>query len=133
MDPITLATAAVAALAPYLGKAAEKFAGAAGDAAWKKAGELYDGLKARLAGHPAAEALNDLAQEPDNADAQGALRQALRKLITSDPDFARELAALTQDAAPTGGASFHNEIQGNVTNLTQAQTIGTLHIGGKQE
>ncbi len=133
MDPITLATAAVAALAPYLGKAAEKFVGAAGDAAWEKAGELYNGLKARLTGHPAAaEALSDLAHEPADADAQAALRQALKKLAASDADFARELAALTPGAAPAGGTNFHNEIQGNVTNLTQAGSIGALHIGGKE-
>ncbi|WP_341679088.1 hypothetical protein [Niveibacterium sp. SC-1] len=134
MDPVTLAGTAVAVLAPYLGKAAEKFAGAAGDAAWKKAGEFYDALKTRLAGHPgAADALTDLAATPADPDAQAALRQALKKLIASDPDFARELAALSDQAAAPPSVGFHNMIQGNVTNLTQAGNVGTLNISGNKE
>ncbi len=133
MEPITLATAAVAALAPYLGKAAEKFATAAGDAAWKKASELYDALKSRLASHPAAaEALDDLAQAPTDVDIQGALRQQLKKLIANDPEFARTLASLTEAATPPVSANFQNDIHGNVGNINQAGSIGTLNIGGKQ-
>jgi hypothetical protein len=129
MDLFALAAAAVTALVPYLRKAAEKFAGNVGDAAWKKAGELYEGLKARLAGHPAADALDKLAAEPDNARAQADFRQALKELAASDPEFARELAALM----PNTGVSFHNEIQGNVENQIQTTgDIGTINLGSKQ-
>lgn len=135
MDPITLATAAVAALAPYLGKAAERFATAAGDTAFRKAGELYGALKQRLIGHPvAAAALEDLERTPADTDAQAQLRMQLKKLIADDAAFASELATLTAAATTLSRASFHNEIQGPVGNIIQpGGDIHTLNIGGEKK
>jgi hypothetical protein len=130
MDPVTIAAATVAALSPYLAKAGEKIAGAAGDAAWKQAGSLYERLKQKFVGKPAAQAaLDDLEQAPADADTQAALRKELKKLLAEDGDLLRELsAALGQ--MKTAGVSFNNQIAGNVGSLTQIGNAGDVHIGG---
>lgn len=129
MDPVTVAGAVVAALTPYFVKAAEKFASAAGDAAWKKGGELYDKLKQRLAGKAGAEtALEDLRKEPQDADNVAALRKELKKLLADDPSLLKELSALVAPAE-RGAASFHNEIAGNVGSITQIGSAGDVSIG----
>ena len=129
MDPVTLASSAVALLSPYLGKAAEKFADAAGQAAWKKAGELYDALKKRLAPHPAAsEALSDFESQPQSTSRQGALELALEKLATKDETFAQELAKLIEQAAPPAGVSVQSTIHGNVGQFIQAGNVGTMNV-----
>lgn len=132
MDPVTLAATAVAALNPYLLKAAEKIAGNAGDAAWKAGSALFDSLKKRFAGQPAAAAaLDDLAAAPLEADNQAALRKEIRKLLASDPGFARELSGLVEGVAKAGGISFVNHVAGSVGSITQIGTAGDVHIGGK--
>lgn len=129
MDPITIATAAVAGLSPYLAKAGEKFATAAGEAAFKKAGELYAFLKQRLVGKAgAATALEDLAQAPQDADNAAALRKELKKLLTEDADLLRALATQLGPAAQ-GNTVFNNQIAGDVGSITQIGNAGDVHIG----
>ncbi|MEC5384283.1 hypothetical protein VVD49_01040 [Uliginosibacterium sp. H3] len=125
MDPVSIATAAVAVLSPYLAKAGEKIAGAAGDAAWKQAAALYDKLK-RL---PVAQAaLDDLAKEPTDADTQAALRKELKKLLAEDDELMRELSA-TLVHTQAAGISFSNQITGDVGSINQIGTAGDVHIG----
>lgn len=129
MDPVTLASSAVALLSPYLGKVAEKFADAAGQAAWKKSGELYEALKKRLADQPAAsEALADLEAQPQSTSRKGALELALEKLATKDAAFAGELARLIEEATPAAGVSVQSTIHGNVGQFIQAGNVGTMNI-----
>src|SRR6185295_10126223 len=99
MDPITsLAATAVAALAPYLAKAGEKFAEETGKAMADKIGILYQALKTRFVDKPAAqEALADLEANPSNEDAKGALRLQLTKQIKADPTFKDTLGELLND------------------------------------
>ena len=129
MDPVTIAAAAVAALSPYLAKAGEKIADAAGEAAWKKVGDLYDSLKHKFAGKPAAQgALEDLVKDPTDADTQAALRKELKKLLAEDGDMLNELSAML-DQAKLSGVSFNNHIAGNVGSITQIGNAGDVHIG----
>lgn len=129
MDPLALASTAVAMLAPYLAKAADKFAGAAGDAAWKAAGELYDALKARLSSHPVAvAALGEMAKTPDHADSRAMFELALKKAITDDPQLLAALAPLLQPME-NAATAFNTTITGNVDTLTQIGQATTVNIG----
>ena len=98
MDPTSLAATAVAALAPYLAKAAEKFAEETGKAAADKIGALYQALKTRFENKPAAqEALTDLEANPNNEDAKAALRRQLTKQMDTDPSLKDTLQELLND------------------------------------
>jgi hypothetical protein len=129
MDPVTIATTAVAALIPYLGEAGKKFAGKVGEAAFEKTGELYVWLKQRLGGKPAAgTALDDLAQAPDDPDNAASLRKELKKLLAEDADLLRELSGRLGPATQENIA-FNNQIAGNVGSITQIGKAGDVHIG----
>ena len=96
LELTALAASAVTMLAPFFLKAGEKAVEKLGESA---AGTLYDALKTRLRTPSAREALEDLAQTPDDADTQAALRIALRKALEQDPALARQLQELIGDGA----------------------------------
>jgi hypothetical protein len=125
MDPVTLSAAVVAALTPYLAKAGEKFAEAAGGAAFKGLSTLYDAVKQRVHGTPAAESLADLERSPQDPDNQADLRKSLRRLLEADPELLKQLSGLLP-AAEAGGSSFSTSVAGDVKNLVEGHT---LHIG----
>jgi len=136
MDPVTIAATAVSLLSPYLGKlagkAGEKLAEAAGNAAWKTTAELYASLKARFAGDHCAEgALQDLEQTPDDEDRQAAVRSQLKKLLAAEPEFARQLLDLLKAADEAGAdAVFSTNIHGNIENFAQINTVhGDFYMG----
>lgn len=122
MDPVSLATAAVAVLSPYLvegGKEATKTA----------AKDLYHWLKSKLTGR-AAEALGDLEKDPASEDNRGDLRKQLAKALEADPALQAELRRLLPEGSAAGavtqtldqsrstnakGAQVHGK--GNVTNI----------------
>lgn len=106
IDPSTLtalASATVALLSPLVSKAFEKGAEEAGKGA---AGLLVERLKARLNGTRAKDALDDVAQQPADADNQAALRVQLKKAVEAEPalaDFLQQwLADGRQQAAALG-------------------------------
>ncbi len=98
---------------PYLLKAGEKAAEEAGKKlgsdAWERAKGLWGKLRPKVEAKPAAqEAVADAATEPSNEDAQAALRQQLRKLLTEDDQLAAEIGqqwAAAQAAGVTISAS----------------------------
>jgi hypothetical protein len=92
MDPVTISTAAVAFLSPYLVEG--------GKAVAKKAGEtLWSALQKRFKGKPVPEtALKDLKDDPKDLDNQAALRKELRKELKADADFLAQIAKLLEDA-----------------------------------
>jgi hypothetical protein len=77
-----LASSTVALLTPFLKKAFEKGAEELGKSS---ANTLFDKLKERLSHKGAKEALEDLAAQPDDIGAQGALNMQLRKALAEDP------------------------------------------------
>jgi hypothetical protein len=126
-----IAASVVAVLSPFLKKSGEKFSEAAGSAAWQKIVELYQAVKAKFAGKEAAtEALSDLTNSPDDADAQGALRQQLKKAMLNDEEFAKALVNILSEADEADvDAVFHTTIHGSVKNLLQFKSNkGTLNI-----
>ncbi|HHH42146.1 MAG TPA: hypothetical protein ENK56_09115 [Chloroflexi bacterium] len=109
MDPQTLAQQIVPFLTPflpYLLKAGEKAAEEAGKKlgadAWEKAKSLWAKLRPKVEAKPAAqEAAQDVAADPDDEDAQAALRLQLKKLLAKDAGLAEEVARLWEEAQAT--------------------------------
>ncbi|MGF6528044.1 hypothetical protein [Variovorax sp. PvP013] len=114
-----LATSTVSVLAPLLQKAIDKGAEKIGDSAAKM---LFDKLNDRLRHRGAKEALEDLAQQPSDVAAQGALNMQLRKALEADVELAAFLKQWGEEA-------------GSKTDVTQtANTYGdnnkTVQITG---
>jgi class 3 adenylate cyclase len=132
MDPATigaLASGVVAVLAPYLAKAGEEFAKEVGKTASSKMGALYQAVKARLHGHPAAaKALADLEVTPDDEDAQAALRLQLKKQMEADGAFADTLRRLLEEIGrDEQTATFLTQVYGGevgkIINIGQAGEV----------
>ena len=105
MDPVTLASAAVALLSPYLAKVGEGAAKKIGEDTVETGGKLFGWIRAKLGGR-AKEALDDLAAKPGSEDNQADLRKQLVKALEADPALATELRAmLPADAAGTDSMS----------------------------
>ena len=99
MDIGTLAASLTTALVPflpYLLKAGEKAAEGTGKAVADKGLELAKSLWSKMgpkveAKSDALEAAQDLAQTPDDEDAQAALRRQFKKLLAEDSSLAEEV------------------------------------------
>ncbi len=130
MDISTLAaslTTALVPLLPYLLKAGEKAAEETGKSValqtmdWGKS--LWAKLKPKVDEKPAAlEAAEDVAKAPNDQDAQGALRNQLRKLLEADPSLAEEVNRMLEEGEAKGVVSVSGDrsvgIVGNVTGST---------------
>jgi hypothetical protein len=102
----SLATALVPLL-PYLLKAGEKAAEETGKAVanqsleWGKS--LWSKLKPKVEAKPEAlEAAQDIAQSPDDQDAQAAFRRQLKKLLTEDQSLAEEVSRWLEQGKAAG-------------------------------
>jgi hypothetical protein len=91
MDPVTIAAAAGALFAPYFKKAAEAFAGEAGKYVHGKVKDMWEKLRARVAGDPqAAAALDRFERDPDGARRE--LEAVVEKQAAADTALRDELA-----------------------------------------
>jgi hypothetical protein len=100
-------TTALVPLLPYLLKAGEGAAGETGKKAvdqsleWGKS--LWTKLKLKVEAKPEAlEAAQDIAQNPDDQDAQAAFRRQLRKLLTEDQSLAKEVSRWLEQGKAAG-------------------------------
>jgi hypothetical protein len=108
MDPVSLASAVVALLGPYVAQAAGAAASKTGEviaeAALPKVRALYERLQARLApGTYQRALLEGVEAEPDSQGRQEILRTELAKLLAEDAGFAAELEDLIGQAERAGG------------------------------
>ena len=105
-----LATSTVSVLVPLLQKALDKGVEKVGESSAKL---LFDKLNKHLGHKGATEALEDLAQQPDDAAAQGALNMQLRKALEADLELAAFLKQWTAEAGSktdvTQTASTHGD------------------------
>jgi len=102
MDPVNLASAAVALVTPYLIKIGNEVTkGAAGEAGKS----VWTWIKAKLTSPAGEEAVADSEADPKNPTNAQALQAALTKFLTRDPDAARGLSELLQ----THGASLSTQ------------------------
>ena len=116
-----LASSAVAVLTPLLQKAAEKGVEELGKSA---AGALFTKLKERLTHAGAKEALDDLAKQPADTAAQGALNMQLRKAIEADPELAAFLKQWVAESEAKIGISQIANVQGDHNKTTQIAGSG---------
>lgn len=74
--------------------------------------QLWSRLRPKVEARPAAaEAVQDAARAPEDADAQAALRLQLRKILEADSSLAAEVAKLLEAAGPQ--TSYHLEVHGS--------------------
>lgn len=116
-----LATTAVAILSPLLQKAVEKGAEEVGKSA---VGALVDKIKTRLTHAGAKEALDDLAKQPGDPAAQGALNMQLRKAIEADPTLATFLKQWVDESESQAGTSQTANVHGNDNKTIQISGSG---------
>ena len=110
MDITALAssvTAALVPLLPYLLKAGEKAAEETGkkvaDQSLEWGKSLWSKIKPKVEAKPEAlEAAQDIAQSPDDQDAQAAFRRQLRKLLTEDQSLAEEVSRWLEQGKAAG-------------------------------
>src|SRR4051794_41089020 len=112
MDPVSLATAAVAVLSPYLVKGGKETAKTA-------AKDIYTWLKGKLTGR-AAEALDDLEKTPASEDNRADLRKQLTKALEADSQLREELGRRLPEASATG-VTTQTLDQSSSTNAKAAQ------------
>lgn len=102
-----LVTTAWNVLHPYLPVIATKAAEEVGKTA---VAEVWTAIKKKFDMKAAAkEALEDLLKDPQDADAQGAFRKQLRKLLEEDNSFASDLASLLEKA----GSDYKGQVIGD--------------------
>ncbi|MDZ7812637.1 MAG: hypothetical protein U5L74_05760 [Ideonella sp.] len=119
-----LAASAVALLAPLFTKALEKGAEELGQSA---VGGPLGKLKEKLGHTGSQEALEDLRQQPSDADTQAALRSQLVKAMKDDPSLADKLQAWLDEAKPQAaalGIQQSAQVQGNGNKVAQVTGSG---------
>lgn len=123
MEVISLASAAVALIAPYLKDAGKEVAKAAGQGAVAAAKRLYDTIKARFASDSSATmTLAKLAAAPDDKAVVDSVRKHLERLLT-DGAFAAEVQHLVAAARSTGDQNIQVNIEGPVGKQTNIGTV----------
>ena len=125
MIPIPdLAAATVTVLGPYLAAGGTEAAKEVGKTVIKS---LYDRVKARFEPQ-----VTDLEKAPEDADAQAALRHALKKKLAEDPAFHAELSALVEEIARTNpGIVQTSTITGDGNVSVQVSGNGNQTWGGR--
>jgi regulator of sigma D len=119
MEPVTVATGLVAFLGPVLPylikgveKVTEEISKKIGAAGWDKAKQIWGKLWPKIeARQSAKEAVEDVIANPDDTDAQGALRNQLKKILADDSDLLKDIAALLEAAGQK--VEYHAELHGS--------------------
>lgn len=102
-----LVTSSWAALQPFLPIIATKAAEEVGKTA---VAEVWTAIKKKFdMKESAKEALADLLKDPQDADAQGAFRKQLKKLLEEDSSFANDLASLLEKV----GSDYKGQVIGD--------------------
>ena len=99
MDPVTIATAALTVLSPYVKHAGEALVKTVGEVALEKAKGLLGWLKSRFAGDPVA--TKDLSRfEADPDKFESGLKSTIEEKAQTDPAFAAELKKRLDEIGP---------------------------------
>lgn len=108
-------------------KATESASGKFGEAAFAKAQAIWGKLSPKVEAKEAAkEAAIDVANSPEDDDAQGALRLQLKKLLEQDEELMKAIEQILAADAPDGTPG--TQIVQNVTG-DRNQVIGTVSGG----
>jgi hypothetical protein len=114
MDISAIVTAAITILSPYLAKAGEEAAKKVGSAAWEKATEIHQAIKARFKKEEDSYPAQTLEQfEKDPEKRKGAMEDVLKEIMEQDTEFSARLLSLLEEADEAGaGAVFNVNIFG---------------------
>ena len=119
MDSLTLASAAVAVLLPYLAKAGE---GAAAKIGEETGSTLFGWMRTKLSGR-GQEALDDLVANPGSEENQADLRKQLAKALETDPALTTELSAMLPTASKSA-PSMVQDVSGSGAKAAQVKGSG---------
>lgn len=73
------------------------------DAGWEEAQTVWHKIHPKMEAKPAAlEAAQDVAAAPDDADAQAALRQQIKKILSEDELLAKEISEIVEQGQRAG-------------------------------
>jgi hypothetical protein len=145
MEPLTIATTAVAFLSPYLLKAGEKAAEEVGKKLPEAAASVWNAITTRFRGNVVAEAaVKDLVEQPGDQLNQSTFANQLRKALQDEPAFATELAHLLEEAKRQSGDTISNTGSGAVATsgsvasgaggaAVRGDVLGGIHIGGSEK
>lgn len=128
MDPITIATSAIAILTPYLAKAGAEVSKKAVGAAWEKVADIYKAVKERLAQEKDTypkETLKRFEKEPEKR--KQAMQETLTEVLEKDPAFARDLLKMLKQADKAGAGTIFN------TNIFGGEVGEIINIGTVQQ
>lgn len=142
MDTVTLSAIAsitVSLLVPYLKtvaegiakKSGEEIGKAAGEAAWSKAKQLYNAVRAKFASKPdAKEVLDKLEKSPNDKECQTEVENQLTEIMSSDKAFAEEIIVFLEEADSAGADTiFNTNIHGKVQKVVQIGVVkGDVNI-----
>ncbi len=131
IDVSLLATSAWTMLQPYLPILATKAAEKVGEKVPEAVGKVWGTIKQKFDTRAAAkEALEDLLKAPEDADAQAAFRQQLKKAMAADESFANDLSKLIEAAGDTYEANL--EGNGAIAQGKGARAVGKggVMVGG---
>lgn len=99
MDPVTIGTAVVTILTPYVADAGKELVKTVGEAGVAKTKELMQWLKGKFAGDPVA--TTDLARfEKDPAGYAKPLQDTIASKIKEDPAFSAEISTRINELGP---------------------------------
>jgi len=126
MDPITIASSAIALLTPYLAKAGEEVSKKAVGAAWEKVTEIHKAIRDRLAQEKdkyPKETLKRYEKEP--AKRNQAMQETLAEILEKDPAFAKKLVIMLKDADKAGAGTVFNTnvFGGEVGEIINIETV----------
>lgn len=109
MDTNAIATTAIAILSSYLAKAGEEAAKKAGSAAWEKANEIYQAIKARFKKEKdrfPTQTLKQFEKTPEKR--KGAMEDVLKEILENDHEFSKSLLSLLNEAKQAGADTVFN-------------------------
>jgi hypothetical protein len=114
-----------------------------GAAAWERAQALWRRLRPKVEAKEAArEAVEGVAESPDDQAARGAFQFQLRSLLQADPDLAAELERMVQEAqqagvmADNGAVIIHGDVRADRGAIAAGRDVhggqGGIHTGWRE-
>jgi hypothetical protein len=124
MDPVSLASAAVLFVTPYLVEIGKEVTKSVADEAGKS---VWTWIKGKLTSPAGAETVADSEADPKNPVNAQALQAALTKFLTRDPESAIALAELLQKHGASCSTQTAN-VAGDYNKVGQASSGSSVTI-----
>ena len=138
MDPISiplLVTGTWTVLEPFVKKAGGKLLEKAGEYLPEAVGKVWEAVKAKMESKPETASLPaEVANTPEDEDAQAAFRYQLKKLLENDEAFASQLDVLVKEAKEVTMTTMTAKLEGDgaIAQGEGAQAVGArgVMVGG---